>query len=78
MGIIVAREGATLPWAACNICSKRVVPGLQRIIVDDRFEDQWWNHLECARLDLFIEDEHDTKHHLQSQAAMPNVHGVRG
>ena len=60
MGIIVARDGATLPWAACNICNKRVIPGLQRIIVDDRFEDQWWNHLECARLDLFIEDEHDT------------------
>ena len=60
MGIIVAREGATRPWAACNICKKRVIPSVQRIMVDENFENQWWNHLECAMLDLFIPDDNDT------------------
>lgn len=57
LGIIIAREGKTPPWAVCNVCKKRVTPG-QRIMKDDQFSwpEMWWNHLECAKLHLFVED----------------------
>lgn len=60
MGIVVAK-----PWtpadAECNICKQRVYAE-QRIMLDEKYgygPQRWWNHLECAPLDLFTEDEHD-------------------
>lgn len=42
-------------FATCNHCGQRVLPG-QLIMHNDAFDAyqrKWWNHLECARLELF-------------------------
>ena len=59
LGITVARDH-TPQCAACNICQENVYPG-RRIINDERlpYPEKWCKHLECARLDLFTEDDRD-------------------